>query len=264
MDPFSWAAVYLVLQFVGGAAASIVVTSVITKMVSNTPAATSWFRRRFFGAEVAVVGQAQSGKTSFYNWARLNQFPDKVPPLKTTERRENKRFSKVINEDYKLDVSVSFDIVGDDAQSTQVGFLFSRSPTILLVFLDSSDPAHQDWLRGILWEIKSHLKRPEALAGNAKFAKNLFGFQIIVNKLDKVAGSATSDQIKQGISSIVNAEMAEVVDEPAKKIDVLVGSLYSTSGGEVFGNEIVIRSVARAMKKTRIFSGPKGSWLVKS
>src|SRR5690349_1771662 len=102
MDPITIVILTGIISTVGAAA--------ILGAAGYSPRAMRWVKRWCWGTKFVVLGPSESGKTSFYNFLRHDQFADSFPTQSTLHVTEFNPFLVNKGGDFKLDISKGFDV----------------------------------------------------------------------------------------------------------------------------------------------------------
>src|SRR6478672_3087144 len=137
MDP-------LTLTILGGLASSIGAAALIG-LAAKSPRLMRLLKRRFLGRHFLVIGPKRTGKTSFYNFLRNDQFADTVPVRETLDVSDRMSFEVDRGGDLKMDISAAFDIPGELPPKLQVDLAAQKHPQDLIFFLSLADDSSEPW-----------------------------------------------------------------------------------------------------------------------
>jgi hypothetical protein len=239
MDPISIAIITGIISSVGAAA--------ILGAAGYSPRAMRWVKRWFWGTKFVVLGPPASGKTSFYNFLRHDQFADSFPTRTTLEVTEFNPFLVDKGGDFKLDVSKGFDVPGDLLPQQQAEIAIREAPATLILWTSLTDVNAKEWLASFCL----YLNR--SLLENRRFAKRLKCLAVVMNKSDE-ATPVIIDQRRKDFESVVSNTLRPALGDNIDRVSVLTCTLLKSKGGEKAANNVLLtiaNSLVKAKRLTR-------------
>jgi len=155
-----------------------------------TPTGIAWLETKIWGKKIHIVGQPESGKTSFIDYFQYGIFTDpSIEAERTKHTIKTASFQIAIEPSRALELKVktAIDPRGQDLSSDHVNFIFKFKPDSVVIIVD----LNSDWEGKTEYEASFYLNNfcnsfAHRLHGNKNLSEKIKSVIIVLNKQDLV------------------------------------------------------------------------------